>query len=140
MHTRTTRRSHADHDLLAPTAGRRSFPGVALRVEGAVLLVAAIVGYVHLGHGWGLFAALLLVPDVGMAGYLAGPVVGSRTYNATHWLGGPAVLGGIGLVTDASLLVAIALVWIAHVGMDRALGYGLKYPTHFRDTHLQRVA
>lgn len=129
-------------DIHAAASRRRgmSMPSLALRIEGALLLLAALIGYAHLGHGWVLFAALLLVPDVGMVGYLAGPVIGARTYNATHWLGGPGLVGGISLITGTSLLGAIALIWVAHVGMDRALGYGLKYPTHFRDTHLQRVA
>jgi len=124
----------------APSRHRTPGPAVALRIEGLLVLCLALTGYHHLGHGWGLFAALLLVPDVGMLGYLAGPRVGAHTYNATHWLGGPAVTAAIGWATGNSLLLAIALIWVAHIGMDRALGYGLKYPTHFRDTHLQRVA
>jgi hypothetical protein len=36
-------------------------------------------------------------------------------------------------------MVAVALIWFAHISMDRTVGYGLKYPTSFKDTHLERV-
>ena len=48
-------------------------------------------------------------------------------------------LGVIGVVGDSSTATQIALIWLAHIGVDRLLGYGLKYPTGFKDTHLQRV-
>jgi hypothetical protein len=115
-------------------------PAVTLRVEGAVLLAAAVAAYGLIGVSWWWFAGLLLVPDLGMLGYLAGPRIGAFTYNLTHTLSLPLAVGAVGLVSGSTLLIAAALIWLAHIGMDRALGYGLKYPTHFRDTHLQRVA
>ena len=74
-----------------------------------------------------------------MLGYLAGPAVGARAYNLAHTYAAPAVLAGVGWAMGASLPVALALVWAAHIGFDRALGYGLKLPTGFRDTHLGRI-
>ncbi len=110
-----------------------------LRLEGVVLLGAALWVYPATGHGWGLFLALLLVPDLSMLGYVAGPRVGAASYNAGHHLIGPALVGLVGWATGSALALAVAAIWVAHVGMDRALGYGLKYPTRFTDTHLGRV-
>lgn len=85
------------------------------------------------------FASLFLVPDLSMLGYLRGPRVGAVCYDAAHSYVGPLALLGVGGLAAAPTAVAIALIWIAHVGFDRALGYGLKYGTAFRDTHLGRV-
>jgi hypothetical protein len=116
-----------------------SLPRVLLHTEGAVLLGLAILLYARNGQGWLLFAVLLLAPDLGMLGYLAGTRVGAAVYNAFHAYPAPGVLAALGLLTDRPLVVAIALIWFAHIGMDRLLGYGLKYPTDFKDTHLGRV-
>lgn len=125
-----------------PAASDRSVPRPAslLRVEGALVLAVAVFLYAQVGAGWWLFAALLLVPDVGLLGYLRDVRLGSFTYNVTHTLAVPLALGAGGLLLDADLVIAVALTWVAHIGMDRAVGYGLKYPTELRDTHLQRVA
>lgn len=114
-------------------------PVPLLRLEGAAMAVVAIGLYARTDAGWWLFAALLLVPDLGMLGYLAGPRVGAATYNLTHALLAPLVLAAIGLWAGSVTVVAVALVWVAHIGIDRALGYGLKHPTGFADTHLGRV-
>ena len=110
-----------------------------LRVEGLVLFAVGVAAYAHLGLGWGWFAALFLVPDLAFVGYLAGPRVGAIAYNTMHSVSGPgalAILGAAGVIDGA---LPIAAIWIAHVGFDRALGYGLKYPSGFRDTHLGRI-
>ena len=114
-------------------------PAVLLRLEGLALLVAAIAIYAERDYSWIAFAALLLAPDVAAVGYLAGPRLGAATYDATHTTVLPLALGVGGYLADANLPVQLALIWLAHIGMDRALGYGLKYPTAFKDTHLQRV-
>ncbi len=123
-----------DASPIAPFA-----PGVLLRLEGLALLAASVVGYAYLDASWLLFAALFLLPDLGMLGYLVSMRFGAHVYNATHWLLVPVALAGIG-VTQAPVLLPYALIWTAHIGFDRALGYGLKYPTSFKDTHLQRIA
>jgi len=101
-----------------------------LRLEGLAVAALAAVLYGRLGFGWGMFAALFLVPDVSFAGYLFGPRIGAACYNALHGLVGPALLA---LVPGA---LPYALIWFAHIGFDRALGYGLKYPDAFGHTHL----
>ena len=107
-----------------------------LRIEGAVLLAVSTYIYAEYGRSWLLFALLLLVPDIGMVGYLADTRVGSVTYNLLHTYLGPGVLLVIGVASDSSLTYSIAFVWFAHIGLDRALGYGLKYPDAFTHTHL----
>ena len=108
-----------------------------LRLEGlAVLLVAAYL-FARGGHSWMLFAALFLVPDLSFAAYLAGPRAGAVVYNALHSHVGPLLLAAAFLATGRPPV--ISLVWAAHIGFDRALGYGLKYPTAFDETHLGRI-
>lgn len=123
--------------------GYRSFllarPAAMLRLEGATMLAASTVLYWTNGESWWLFALLLLAPDASMVGYLAGPRAGAAAYNAFHFYPLPAALGIFGVLVGAPLAVAGALVWLAHIGMDRALGYGLKYPGAFGDTHMGRV-
>ena len=105
-----------------------------LRLEGAAALAVAVLLYARGGHPWLLFAALFLAPDLSFAGYLAGPRVGAAAYNLAHSYALPLALGGALLATGYA--PAVPLVWAAHIGFDRALGYGLKYPTAFGATHL----
>ena len=114
-------------------------PRLILRFEGAALLAAAAFGYWMTGASWWLFAVLFLVPDVSFAAYLVNPRVGAAAYNAVHSTVGPILLGISGLWFGPALAISVALIWLAHCGFDRLLGYGLKYPTAFQDTHLGRI-
>jgi hypothetical protein len=114
-------------------------PAALLRVEGVALLVLSVLLYRVNGGGWLMFGVLLLAPDLSMLGYLAGPQVGAAIYNTFHTYAMPAVVGALGMIFASPLTVAVALIWFAHIGMDRTVGYGLKYPTSFKDTHLERV-
>ncbi len=110
-----------------------------LRIEGVAALVAGVALYLALGGWWILVVPLLLVPDVSMIGYLRGPALGAAVYNLVHnWAIGLLALGS-GVALDLPWLSIAGAVLVAHTGMDRALGYGLKYPTAFQDTHLGRV-
>jgi hypothetical protein len=95
-----------------------------------------VAAFHRMGGGWALFAGLFLVPDLSMLGYLAGPRLGALGYNAGHSYLGPALLGVIGLAAASPLAAQLALIWSAHIGFDRLLGYGLKYPSAFGNTHL----
>jgi len=108
-------------------------------VEGLVALAAAVLFYSWLGGNWVIFAVLFLAPDLSMVGYVAGPRVGAVTYNLVHTYVTPAVVAGLGLATRHPWVVSVALILFAHIGVDRLLGYGLKYPSAFKDTHLQRL-
>lgn len=107
-----------------------------LRVEGLVGLAAAVTAYWFLGGNWWLFALLLLAPDLAFFGYAAGEKTGARIYNLVHTYTAPAILGAIGWFGGVPLLLQLGLIWAAHIGMDRALGYGLKYPGLAGQTHL----
>lgn len=111
-------------------------PKFLLRVEGLVIFALATAAYFTVGGPLWLFVALALAPDISMLGYLAGPHIGSRIYNAFHTYLVPIVLGAVGAWLGVVLLAWIGLVWGAHIGVDRAVGYGLKYPTGFKHTHL----
>lgn len=107
-----------------------------LRLEGTIVCLSAIAGYAVLDASWTLFLILLLVPDLFMIGYLGGPRVGAFLYNLGHTYAGPILLGAAAAVLSSALAGAVTLIWTAHIGMDRALGFGLKHPTAFQDTHL----
>ena len=114
-------------------------PRLLLRLEGAALAAACIYGYYRLGGSWWMFAVLILVPDVSFAGYLAGSRVGAIAYNAMHVTLGPLLCGLLGVLLPQFDLIAIALIWAAHIGVDRALGFGLKYSAGAALTHLGRI-
>jgi hypothetical protein len=115
-------------------------PRTLLRVEGLTTFLAATAAYVALSGSPWLYLLLALAPDLSVLGYLAGPRVGSYVYDAAHTYPVPAALIGLGVWTATPLVTSVGLVWVAHVGADRAVGYGLKYPTEFGDTHLGRLA
>lgn len=106
------------------------------RLEGAALLVAAVAGFDVAGWSWWWFAGLLLAVDISMVGYLAGPMVGAATYNLCHTLVGPVGLLAWWLFGGPTTALALGSIWLAHIGMDRAFGYGLKHPDRFEHTHL----
>ncbi|MEP7292625.1 MAG: DUF4260 domain-containing protein [Chloroflexota bacterium] len=110
-----------------------------LRLEGLVLFVSAIVLYAISGGSGLLFVVLLLTPDLAMLGYRVNARVGAAVYNSVHTYLLPGILFAVGYVFSAPLAMQIALIWFAHIGMDRMMGYGLKYPTEFKDTHMQHV-
>ncbi|CAN7193784.1 DUF4260 domain-containing protein [Variovorax sp. LjRoot290] len=112
---------------------------IVLRLEGLVVLAAAVAAYMHLGAGWGAFAMLFLLPDLSFLGYLGGPRVGAIAYNAAHSYIGPVALLVLGFVGDVPAALALGLIWCAHIGLDRSLGYGLKYGNEFGATHLGRI-
>ena len=114
-------------------------PALLLRAEGAAVAAAAVTIYFYAAYPWWLLVALALVPDLSLAGYVAGPRVGTGTYNATHTYVAPVVLVSVGVVTEADLALQVALIWLTHIGVDRTVGYGLKYRSSFKETHLQRV-
>ena len=132
--------NHVKQDKTGGPAGLRLLrPATLLRAEGVALLALSVLLYWANGGSWLLFGVLLLAPDLSMLGYLAGPKVGALLYNAFHTYAVPAVVGALGMIFASPLAIAVALIWFAHIGMDRTVGYGLKYPTSFKDTHLGRV-
>ena len=114
-------------------------PGVLLRIEGALVFALSLCLYHSTGAHWLIFAALFLWPDLSMLGYVVSVRLGSSLYNLVHTYFSPLALVGLAVLEHKTEMLPFALIWLAHIGFDRALGYGLKYPTFFKDTHLQRV-
>ena len=141
----STARQKRVHTATGP--GREATPAVSglplhvLRGEGLVLLAASLaVFFGGLDQAWWLVPALLFLPDVAMAGYARSHWTGALAYNLAHSYPAPALVGGLALLSDSALGQGVALIWFAHIGMDRALGYGLKYATGFNDTHLGHIS
>ena len=107
-----------------------------LRLEGLAVAAVTAVLYARTGASWWLFAALWITPDLSMLGYLAGSCWGARCYNAVHTYVVPTALALSALLLHAPALLPIALIWTNHIGVDRLLGYGLKYSDGFGWTHL----
>jgi hypothetical protein len=116
-----------------------SLPAALLHLEGAAVLVGAIALYAQQGGSWLVFALLLFAPDVSAVGYLFDTRIGAVTYNVVHTYVLPIALVALAAATGSAALGQIALILFAHIGIDRMMGYGLKYPTAFKDTHLNRV-
>lgn len=109
-----------------------------LRAESLVLLATAMAAYAWHDSSWWLFGLLFFAPDLSFLGYLAGPHVGAVVYNLAHAFILPGILLAFG-ATGSDLAIDLALIWGAHIAMDRAVGYGLKYPEGFKETHLSRL-
>jgi hypothetical protein len=108
-----------------------------LRLEGLAVAAISAILYARMGASWWLFAALWLAPDLSMLGYAAGrPCWGARIYNAFHTYLLPALLVLLALPLHARGILPIALIWANHIGVDRFLGFGLKYADGFGFTHL----
>ncbi|HEY1500458.1 MAG TPA: DUF4260 domain-containing protein [Acidobacteriaceae bacterium] len=117
-------------------------PDGILRIEGTCALVASVSGYFLFLHGhWGLFAVLILAPDLSLLGYATKNLrFAANLYNLAHNYALPVILGLIAWKWNSPFSAEIAAIWVAHIGMDRMLGFGLKYPQAFKPTHLQTVA
>lgn len=114
-------------------------PRIILRIEGACLLACSVAAYAWLGQSWWIFTALLFAPDLSMLSYAAGPSAGAIAYNAVHTVTPPLIGLCAAVALGQPLVVGLALIWLAHIGLDRMLGYGLKYASDFGDTHLGAI-
>ena len=107
-----------------------------LRLEALLIMVGAVIVYAKLSGNWRMFAMLFLFPDLSMLGYFIDRSVGAVVYNVGHSYVSPGILAFLGFAMASPLLYSLALIWIAHIGFDRMLGFGLKYASGFGDTHL----
>lgn len=110
-----------------------------LHLEGAAVFICCIYGYYYLEYNFWLFIIFLFTPDIAMIGYMMNRKVGAIIYNMIHTYVLSIIVLLFGFITNIELLMIIGLIWTAHIGMDRMFGFGLKYPTQFNDTHLNRV-
>jgi hypothetical protein len=110
-----------------------------LRLEGLTLFAGMTLLYAVWGGSWKVYVLLFLVPDLSFLAYLGGARFGAMIYNAAHSYMVPVVLMTLGFGFASPLTLSIAMIWLAHIGIDRALGYGLKYSAGFGFTHLGRI-
>ena len=111
-------------------------PRLLLHVEAAVVFVLALFVYQWHHGSWLNFGLLFLAPDLSMIGYLVNTRIGALIYNLVHTYVWPLLLASYSLETGHGIGLSIGLIWIAHIGFDRMLGFALKYATGFKDTHL----
>lgn len=116
-----------------------SMPRLLLHVEGLAVLAASVALYAHQGYSWLAFGVFLLAPDVAFVVYALNAYAGTVLYNLLHSYTFPLLLAVLSVIAGVELGQQVALIWSAHIGMDRTVGYGLKYHTGFKDTHLARV-
>jgi hypothetical protein len=119
----------------AVTGGVRTL----LRLEGLTLFAGMTLLYAVWGGSWWIYVIVFLLPDLSFAAYLADPKTGAIVYNAAHSYMAPVTLMTVGFALASPLWLSIAMIWMAHIGIDRALGYGLKYLAGFGFTHLGRI-
>jgi hypothetical protein len=115
------------------------WPRRILSLEGLAIVIVGLVLYRQAGGSWGLLALLFLVPDLAIVGYFAGPRVGAAMYNIMHAWAAPALLWGLLELVGVLNAAHIPLIWAVHIGFDRTVGFGLRYPTRFADTHLGQL-
>ena len=114
----------------------QTWPLTLLRVEGVAIFGSTIWAYSRLALSWWTFGTFLLLPDIGMAGFAANTRLGSATYNSVHTETPPILLLCYGLAQNNKPVMGAALTWLAHIAMDRMLGFGLKYDDGFGVTHM----
>lgn len=110
-----------------------------IHFEYAIGFITCLLLYLHLDYSILLFSLLLLIPDISMIGYLFNAKIGSHFYNVGHSLVLPLILLVVALLNDLPTLLMIVIIWVAHIYLDRSLGFGLKYGHSFKETHLQKI-
>lgn len=126
-------------ERVAETGAATGGVKILLRLEGLTLFAGMLLLYAAWRGSWTVFALLFLAPDLSFLAYFAGPRVGAVAYNAAHSFLAPGALMTLGFGFASPLTLTIAMIWFAHIGIDRALGYGLKYSSGFGFTHLGRI-
>jgi len=125
--------------ITAQSVSTLSMPRLLLHLEGVALLAAALVLYANQGFSWWTFAWMLLLPDIPLFLYPINQRIGSVAYNLVHTIIVPIAVGLFSLLNGSELGLQIALIWLAHIGMDHAVGYGFKYLGNMKETHFARV-
>ncbi len=107
-----------------------------IRLEELGFFLLSIFLFSLLDYRWWWFPALLLIPDIGMIGYVRNPKIGALIYNIVHHRSIALLIYVLGALIQMQLLQLIGLVLFAHSSLDRVLDYGLKYLDDFKHTHL----
>lgn len=131
--------TNVDETMLVRRARRNDLNKILLHLEGLFVFALCLYLYSILEFNWILFIILLFIPDIFMIGYFINNRVGAILYNIVHTYSVPIILTMIGILTSSHVILCIGIIWTAHIGMDRLFGFGLKYPTNFKDNHLNRI-
>ncbi|MDX1462342.1 MAG: DUF4260 domain-containing protein [Marinirhabdus sp.] len=110
-----------------------------LKIEELGLFVLGICAFSTLPFAWWWFLVLLLTPDIGMLGYLVNNKVGAFTYNMFHHRAVAVAFIIFGYFYANEIILLIGVMLFSHIAFDRMFGYGLKYPSGFKDTHLGKI-
>ncbi|OYQ38510.1 hypothetical protein CHU92_04930 [Flavobacterium cyanobacteriorum] len=110
-----------------------------IKLEEAAMFALGIYLFSLLHYQWWWFAALILAPDIGMLGYIAGNKAGAWSYNLFHHTGVAVLIYLLGIYAGAEPVKLIGIILFSHSAMDRMMGYGLKYEKGFKFTHLGEI-
>ena len=116
-----------------------STPAMMLRLEGLAVLLLALFAYSRFEFSWLVFFLLLLWPDIAIVAYAINKELGTAVYNLLHTYTLPIIFIAVSILFSWTFGIQFALIWFAHIGMDRLFGYGLKYKSEFKDTHITRL-
>lgn len=111
----------------------------SLKLEEALMMILGIVLFSELSLSWWWFIGLFFAPDLGMIGYAVNPKAGAITYNIMHHKGIAVAIYLAGWYINNEIAMFVGALLFAHSAFDRMLGYGLKYPDAFTNTHLGRI-
>ncbi|MFJ8091079.1 DUF4260 family protein [Lysinibacillus sp. NPDC095746] len=111
-----------------------------IALEYLIAFLGSVFFYWYFEFSFLYFFLLLFLPDITMVGYIVNTRIGALFYNIGHSLVVPAILLTIGFITVSTPLLMATIIWLAHIFLDRMLGYGLKYDDAFTKTHLQQIA
>lgn len=107
-----------------------------LKLEELFQFILGIYLFSTLSYAWWWFLALILLPDIGMLGYLINTKIGAITYNIFHHKGLAIVIFLVGIYFEIEVVQLTGIILFSHASLDRIFGYGLKYADHFKNTHL----
>ena len=111
---------------------------IVLKLEEAAMTAIALyfLSLHSLGLSAWIWTLLFFAPDISMLGYLVNARTGAYVYNLFHHKGFALLLVTVGFLADIEILIAAGILLFAHASFDRIWGYGLKFVTGFKDTHL----
>ena len=107
-----------------------------IQLEELGLLLLGIYFFSLLNYQWWWFLVLILVPDFSMIGYVFGSKAGASSYNLFHHRGIAVLVYLAGIYFHQNEIQLAGVILFSHSSFDRMLGYGLKYETGFKYTHL----
>lgn len=110
-----------------------------IKLEELGLFILGIYLFSLLNYQWWWFPALILAPDLSMFGYIINTKTGAFSYNLFHHRGVAVLVYILGCYLRIEIVQLMGIILFSHAAMDRIFGYGLKYETGFKYTHLGEI-